>query len=111
MTLDFMPEEDGQHRRPSLGTALHLSASPHADLEQPLELLGVVVPPVAVAEGMGRQVILRRMDPTAAVGQDVIGLPLRAHSAAANMTPATALAKHERAVLRAEVWPTATRRA
>jgi hypothetical protein len=56
--------------------ALNLSPGPHAQFENPLEFFGRIVPPVVITEAMSRKVVFERMATAAAVGQNVIGLPL-----------------------------------
>jgi hypothetical protein len=69
----------GHERCRELGTEraaeLDLGADPHPKLENQLELLGLVVPPIVVTERVRRQEVLYHMIATSTVGQYMVGLP------------------------------------
>ena len=79
----------------------HVIASPDADLQHPLELLGRVVPPVVIAKAMRREVVVSGVRSPGAVRQHVVSLPrLAVDAAAADVTTASGFRVDDVALVR-----------
>jgi hypothetical protein len=67
------------------GFVLDLETYPYAQLQNLLELLGSVIPPVVVAGRVRRQVVLGGMTTAATVRYDVVSLPQLGEFSAADV--------------------------
>jgi len=99
---DLITKKALQHRHSNRRAGFHLEAGPDTDLQDPLEFLRSIVPPIVVAEGMRRKIVLDGMWSTAGVRQDVVRLPMRHYGAATDVAASRSLVKHMRAVARSQ---------
>jgi hypothetical protein len=74
---------------------LDVGAEPDPKFHNPLKLFCVVVPTVIVAEGMGRKVVVNRMVPARAMGENMVGIPgLAIDCPAADVTATASFAQN-----------------
>jgi hypothetical protein len=70
-----------------------MGSEPDTELENPLKLLRFVEPPIAVADGMSRKIIIYWMLATERMGEYMIGFPLSFYETSADVTSAACLGK------------------
>jgi hypothetical protein len=96
----FVREKAIQDRRTQRAAFFHYEARPNPDLQHPLKFFRRIIPTVAVAERVSWQVVVVRVTATAAMCQDVIGLPVFSDAAATNMAPTCGFRQDKGSVLR-----------
>lgn len=84
---------------------LDLGATPDAELQDELELLGQVMPAVRVARLVRGQIVVDGVHAATDVGEDVIGSPVGTDLASAHMASAASLREHGLAKLLRECSP------
>jgi hypothetical protein len=75
---------------------------PNAELHDVLKLLGQVVPPIVVAQGMSSQIIFFCVLAAPTVGTHMISLPLGTDLSATNVTPSVGLSEYPLALRRGQ---------
>ena len=82
---------------------LNLSPEPYAKPENLLKLAIKIVPPVVVAGGVCREVVVHRVHPSSAVGQYMVRMPLRVRNlSATHMTTTCCLRENDLALIRGQ---------